>query len=43
MSEDGPIIEVSDLHVTFENKRGRRGHAGPARAVDGVDLEIVPG
>jgi len=39
---DGPIIEVSDLHVTFEGKGARRSSA-PARAVDGVDLEIHPG
>ncbi len=38
-----PIIEVRDVHVTFESKRARRKHAAPARAVDGVDLEIMPG
>jgi oligopeptide/dipeptide ABC transporter ATP-binding protein len=43
VSEHGPIIEISDLHVIFENKRARRRDAAPARAVDGVDLEIVPG
>ena len=40
---DGPIIEVRDLHVTFESKRARKKNAAPARAVDGVDLEIMPG
>jgi oligopeptide/dipeptide ABC transporter ATP-binding protein len=39
---DAPIVEARDLHVTFEDKRGRR-HAPPARAVDGVDLAITPG
>jgi oligopeptide/dipeptide ABC transporter ATP-binding protein len=42
-STDGPIVDVHDLHVTFENKRARRRNAAPARAVDGVDLEIMPG
>jgi oligopeptide/dipeptide ABC transporter ATP-binding protein len=38
-----PIIEAQDVAVTFENKRARRRDAAPARAVDGVDLEIMPG
>jgi oligopeptide/dipeptide ABC transporter ATP-binding protein len=39
---EGPIIEVSDLHVTFQGRHAKKG-AGLARAVDGVDLEIMPG
>jgi oligopeptide/dipeptide ABC transporter ATP-binding protein len=39
---EGPIIEVSDLHVEFE-ARGGKGRGAAARAVDGVDLEIMPG
>ncbi|MEU3841015.1 ABC transporter ATP-binding protein [Streptomyces sp. NPDC028635] len=34
-----PLIGAQGLHVTFPGRRG----AGPARAVDGVELDIRPG
>ncbi|MVO90800.1 ATP-binding cassette domain-containing protein [Streptomyces sp. p1417] len=34
-----PLLSASDLHITFPGRRG----ADPARAVDGVDLDIRPG
>jgi oligopeptide/dipeptide ABC transporter ATP-binding protein len=37
-SEAGPIIEISDLHVTFRTRGG-----GQAKAVDGVNLAIGAG
>jgi peptide/nickel transport system ATP-binding protein len=40
---EGPIIEVFDLHVEFEARGGRGRNSAAARAVDGVDLEIMPG
>jgi oligopeptide/dipeptide ABC transporter ATP-binding protein len=45
---EAPVLEVSDLHVTFQGRTGlvagllgRRGRE--VRAVDGVDLELRPG
>jgi len=35
--EDGPLLSVRDLHVTFPSE------AGPVRAVRGVDWEVRPG
>ncbi|MFE6161726.1 ABC transporter ATP-binding protein [Streptomyces sp. NPDC056486] len=35
----GPLLSAGDLHITFPGRRG----APPARAVDGVDLDIKPG
>ncbi|MGW7089487.1 oligopeptide/dipeptide ABC transporter ATP-binding protein [Streptomyces sp. NPDC054871] len=34
-----PLLSAGDLHITFPGRRG----APPARAVDGVDLDIKPG
>lgn len=34
-----PLLSAGDLHITFPGRRG----AAPARAVDGVDLDIKPG
>ena len=34
-----PLLSASDLHVVFPGRHG----AAPARAVDGVDLDIRPG
>jgi oligopeptide/dipeptide ABC transporter ATP-binding protein len=36
----GPLLSAEGLHVTFP---ARRGDADRARAVDGVDLDILPG
>ena len=36
----GPVLEVRDLHVHFGARRGR---GPPARAVDGVDLQVAAG
>ena len=38
MSDNGPLLQVKDLHVQF---RGRKGSV--ARAVDGVDLSVNEG
>lgn len=45
---DAPMLEVRDLHVTFEGQKsligGLRGRKPPAAiAVDGIDLTISPG
>src|SRR5262245_50106688 len=37
-----PILEVEAVYVRFESRR-RRQAAGPARAVDGVDLAVTAG
>ncbi|MFD8271971.1 ABC transporter ATP-binding protein [Streptomyces flaveolus] len=39
MTTTSPLLSVEDLHVTFPGRHG----APPARAVDGVDLDIRPG
>jgi peptide/nickel transport system ATP-binding protein len=39
MTATPPLLSVEDLHVTFPGRHG----APPARAVDGVDLDIRPG
>lgn len=36
-ADEAPIVEVSNVHVTFRTRRGG------ARAVDGVNLAIAPG
>jgi oligopeptide/dipeptide ABC transporter ATP-binding protein len=37
-TDTGPVLEVTDLHVTFPGR-----HGGTARAVDGVNLAIARG
>jgi peptide/nickel transport system ATP-binding protein len=39
MTSTSPLLTAGALHVTFPGRRG----ADPARAVDGVDLDIAPG
>ncbi|WP_086731208.1 ABC transporter ATP-binding protein, partial [Streptomyces carpinensis] len=39
MTATPPLLSVQDLHITFPGRHG----APPARAVDGVDLDIRPG
>ncbi|MEU9594664.1 ABC transporter ATP-binding protein [Streptomyces sp. NPDC048193] len=39
MTRTPPLLSVEGLHVTFPGRQG----APPARAVDGVDLDIRPG
>jgi len=45
---DGPLIEITDLHVEFALRTNAfsrlvGGSAGTVRAVDGVDLTLAPG
>ena len=42
-SENGPLLQVDNLHVWFELRKFGFGHAGYVRAVDGVEFDLHAG